>query len=94
MVGFTGLPERSLILSEGAEVWGAGGGGHAPVETGARGPHAHPHASCLEAHGRVEAVGDRGPAHGAHHGAGGGEGSHGGALHVGRPRGVAQRHAI
>lgn len=64
----------SLVLVEGAKVWRAGGGGHASSVVGRpRGSHAHPHASRLEAHGCVEAVGDLG----THHGAGGGEGRHG-----------------
>lgn len=66
----------SLMLGESPEVWGAGRGGHASVVGGAWGSHAHPHASRLEAHGCVEAIGDLGP-HGAHHGAGGGEGRYG-----------------
>lgn len=49
--GFIRLPDVCLILREGSKVWGAGGGGHAAIEAGACGPHAHPHASCLEAHG-------------------------------------------
>lgn len=91
------MPDGSLALGEGSEVGGAGGGGHPAIEARARGPHAHPHAAGLEAHGRVEAVGDR---VGAHHGAGGGEGGDGGALHGGGERRVAQgqagqrRHAV
>ena len=80
------LPEGSLTLGEGAEVGSAGGGGHAPVEAGARGTHAHAHTRCLEAHGGVEAIGHR-DAHGA------GVGRHGGALDWRRPRRVAQRQA-
>lgn len=82
-----------MILREGSKVWGAGGGGHAAVEAGACGANAHPHASSLKAHWLVEAVGDGG-AHGAHHGAGGGEGSDGGALHWGWSRWVRQGKAV
>ena len=87
------LPEGSLILGERAEVRSAAGGGHAPIEAGARGAHAH--ARCLEAHGGVEAVGQW-DAHGDHHGAGAGagEGRHGGALNEGRPRRVGQGQAV
>lgn len=91
--GFVCLPHGRLVLCERSEVWGAGGGGHAAVEAGARGPHGHPHASCVEAHRRVEAVGHRG-AHGADHGGGGWEGRDGGALYGGWSRRVGQRQAV
>lgn len=42
-------PGRSWVMRQGSEVRGAGGGRHAAVEVGARGPHGHSHSSRLEA---------------------------------------------
>lgn len=97
--GLVRLPWESLVLGEGGEVWGAGGGCHASIEARAWGAHSHPHGPRLKADAWVEAVADR-SAHGAHHGAGGGEGRDGGALdggwsgRVGQGHGVQRRHVV